>query len=408
MNEVTSKSSRSVLQQNAPDRMVENDRKTKSKSNDSVVQHSTVDGLNMKRVSLASRRGASHQLIPSKFEDCFEESGKQAKKLLVEYAATQAKTVIAKGREEDGKDAPTEVISALGSEEIIYSAAADCGMFAAVFTAYSHHYNLRSSPDDWWFCVIKRVACAIDRNSKKESVRNMFVEHAEKKTIEVQVDDPGIYASDYRWFFDEITKEIKENVKVPEFVDGMTADFGTTTAVQKIVSQITLMYSVNEYFRFRRLCGCGIPAAEMLGTEEDWMKLTSKLKVLRTLLEPIENDLGLPSEWWDLVQNVFCNLQATYKGEPDEKWWSHIMSYQEEYASGILIITLPNCDTNGTTMNSPRWDCKSVQVSHPCTVAQKCHGNFNLLTAISICSRQFQFAHGSFNFAHDEVTVDFS
>ena len=76
------------------------------------------------------------------------------------------------------------------------------------------------------------------------------------------------------------------------------------------------------------------------------------------------------------------------------------------------------------------------------TVAQKYHGNFNLLTAvsicsrqfqfaygsfnlptavsisltavsisltaISICSRQFQFAHGSFNFAHAEVTVDFS
>ena len=31
------------------------------------------------------------------------------------------------------------------------------------------------------------------------------------------------------------------------------------------------------------------------------------------------------------------------------------------------------------------------------TVAQKCHGIFNLLTAISICSRQFQFAHGNFN-----------
>ena len=43
------------------------------------------------------------------------------------------------------------------------------------------------------------------------------------------------------------------------------------------------------------------------------------------------------------------------------------------------------------------------------------HGSFNLLTAVSICSRQFQFAHGSFNFAHgsfnfahDKVTVDFS
>ena len=32
------------------------------------------------------------------------------------------------------------------------------------------------------------------------------------------------------------------------------------------------------------------------------------------------------------------------------------------------------------------------------TVAQKCHGNFNFLTAISTCSRQFHFAHGNFSF----------
>ena len=39
------------------------------------------------------------------------------------------------------------------------------------------------------------------------------------------------------------------------------------------------------------------------------------------------------------------------------------------------------------------------------TVAQKCHGNFNLLTAVSICSRQFQFAHGSFNYTHGNFTL---
>ena len=32
------------------------------------------------------------------------------------------------------------------------------------------------------------------------------------------------------------------------------------------------------------------------------------------------------------------------------------------------------------------------------TVAQKCHGNFNLFTAISIYSWQFQFTHGNFNY----------
>ena len=91
-------------------------------------------------------------------------------------------------------------------------------------------------------------------------------------------------------------------MKVPEFVDGMTADFSTTTAVQKIVSQITLMYSVQKYLCFKMLCLGEIPAVEMLGTEDDWSKLQSKLKVLRTLLEPIENDLGLSSKWWDLVE----------------------------------------------------------------------------------------------------------
>ena len=322
------------LQRNANDTLMDDEKTETSKANETVVRHSgaTADGLNIKLVSLAS-----HKMVPSKFHDCFKKGGKQAKQLATEYAAEKAFSIIADGRKEHDTSAPspTRIISALGSDEEVYSAGADCGMFAAVFTAYSHHYRLRTSPDDWWFCVIKRVACAIDRNSSKASVRNMFVDHEGKKTIELQVNDPTIYTVDYNFLFDQITKQLKENLKVPEFVDGVTADFGTTSAVQKIVSQITLMYSVNQYFDFGGMLGCGIPAIEMLGREEDWMKLSSKLKVLRTLLEPIGNGLGLSWKWWDLVQKVFWNLEATYRGNPDEEWWSHIMSYKEEYASGM-------------------------------------------------------------------------
>ena len=39
------------------------------------------------------------------------------------------------------------------------------------------------------------------------------------------------------------------------------------------------------------------------------------------------------------------------------------------------------------------------------TVAQKCHGNFNLLTAVSICSRQFQFRSRQFQFAHGSFNL---
>ena len=270
----------------------------------------TADGLKLKSVVL------TEHLIPSKFEDS-KLVAKPANELFKRFADSSF----------------MHVVPALGSTENVYSLG-NCGLFSAIITSYNNHWKLRTSPDDWWFCVIKRVACAIDKNANKESVRKMFVDHEGKKTIEVVVPDTNIYTVDYSWFFDQIAKGIKENVKVPEFVDGMTADFSTTTAVQRTVSQITLMYSVQKYFHFKMMLMCGIPAVEMLGTEDDWSKLQSKLKILRTLLEPIENDLGLSSEWWDLVEKVFRELLATYQGRPDKEWWSHIISYQNRFGSG--------------------------------------------------------------------------
>jgi len=39
----------------------------------------------------------------------------------------------------------------------------------------------------------------------------------------------------------------------------------------------------------------------------------------------------------------------------------------------------------------------SVRTTHNPTVAQKCHGNLNLITATPIQPRQFQFDHGNLN-----------
>ena len=283
----------------------------KNESKSPVIGLCTIaDGLKINSVELAEH------LIPSKFEDS-------------KLVAKPANELFKCSADSSFKD----MVPALGSTENVYSFG-NCGLFSAIITSYNYHWKLRTSPDDWWFCVIKQVACAIDKNAEKESVRKMFVDHEGKKTIEVVVPDTSIYTVDYSWFFDQMAKRMQENVKVPEFVDGMTADFSTTTAVQKIVSQITLMYSVKEYFQYKMVLACGIPAVEMLGTEDDWSKLQSKLKVLRTLLEPIENDLGLSSEWWDLVEKVFRELLATYQGRPDKEWWSHIISYEESFGSG--------------------------------------------------------------------------
>ncbi|KAJ7374207.1 hypothetical protein OS493_007280 [Desmophyllum pertusum] len=245
----------------------------------------TAEGLKVNTVLLADN------LLPSKFEDS-KFVPRQANELLKEYAKYSL--------ERKAGEKPKEMIAALGSTETIYSPT-DCGLFAAVLTAYNNHWKLRTSPDDWWFCVIKRVASAIDKNAKKESVRKMFVDHEEKKTIEVEVPDSTIYTVDYSWFFDQIAKGIQENVKVPEFVDGMTADFSTTTAVQKIVFADYIDVFSSRVF-------------QLYDDDDVWNSCSG--------------------DWWDLVEKVFSELLDTYQGKPDREWWSHIMSYERAFMSG--------------------------------------------------------------------------
>ena len=152
------------------------------------------------------------------------------------------------------------------------------------------------SPDDWWYCIIHIVASAIDSNSKSEAVRKFFVNHEGKKELELQC-GPSIYGVDYSWFFDQFSNKIADNIKKPEYVSAMTSDFTTTSASQRIISQITIMNSLQEYFSFSACFLCGIPAVEMMGQREDWVKLGQKCKELKTILEPIDKDIGV-NGWW--------------------------------------------------------------------------------------------------------------
>ncbi|XP_046864722.1 LOW QUALITY PROTEIN: uncharacterized protein LOC124459261 [Xenia sp. Carnegie-2017] len=174
----------------------------------------------------------------------------------------------------------------LGSEDLIYSSA-DVGLFSSIFL-YNSHLKLRTSPEDWWFVVIRKVAIAIDKHSKHENVRKMFVEHEGKKTLDVKVNSNNIYDVNYTTFFDAMSCEISKNVKVPGYVDLISADFSSSTPVQKIVSQITWIKVIIIY------CHC--------------LHFLFFIKIFKKLL-------------------------ATYCGKPDCEWWSKIVS-KEGFGSG--------------------------------------------------------------------------
>ena len=187
---------------------------------------------------------------------------------------------------------------------------------------------MRTGPEDWWYTIIQTVALAIDNNSKNNQVRKFFVQHEGKKELAVNVGagELNVENIDYSWLFDQFSKGIEANINVPEYVQQMIPDFTTTTSIHRIVSQITLMSSIQEYFEYTASSMCGIPAIEMKGTREDWVNLVLKVKALRQTLQPIETVIGLGRNWWKKVEDIADRLLDSFNGNPNEDWWSKIIT----------------------------------------------------------------------------------
>ena len=150
----------------------------------------------------------------------------------------------------------------------------DMGFFSSIYECYNNHWALITVPDDWWYTIIRTIALAIDDNAKNEKVRNFFVNHEGKKELIVEVDPNNI---DFEKFYREMTNQIQENIKLDGYVDAVRSDFSTSTSTHRIVSEITVMSSMQEYFEYVMAMACGIPYIEFLGTEEDWRHLKIKL-----------------------------------------------------------------------------------------------------------------------------------
>ena len=217
----------------------------------------------------------------------------------------------------------------LGSMDMVTDTKHDAGLLSSIYEAYGNHYNLRTGPEDWWYTIIQTVALAVDSNSKSEEVRKFFVQHEGKKTLAVQVGTGPLRVEDidYSWLFDQFSQKIEENINVPEYVQQIIPDFSTTSKIHKIVSQITLMTSVQEFFEYLSFSLCGIPSIEMKGTEDDWIYLGLKIKSLRRTLEPLE--FIIFDNWWDKVEEIAAKLLDTFRGNPDEDWWSRIITEEK-------------------------------------------------------------------------------
>ena len=201
--------------------------------------------------------------------------------------------------------------------------------FYGMYNAYADHRPFVLSPDMIWLLISQGFARHVNANPEK--LRHFFVEFSGKTTLEVQANGNLLDMSENKWteIFPQFTSQIAEHTG-EELIDILTCNFSTTTPVEKVVSEITIMEAMEPYFEYIvMVIVCGIPEITLLGTTEDWQKILDKTKYLS------KYDL----EWWtkELVPILEEFVKAS-KGDIKKIFWRNMFKYHSKKKYGAPKI----------------------------------------------------------------------
>jgi hypothetical protein len=179
--------------------------------------------------------------------------------------------------------------------------------------AYWHHRPITLSPDMIWVLIAQGFSHYVNANA--EALRDRMVDFEGKKELTCICDVESIEQIDWEKTVDSFSIKIAENTK-GDIAEIIKADFSTTTQIERIASEITLMSAVKDYFVFTAaMIGCGIPYVVLEGTPNDWQRVYDKAMQLR------DYDL----EWWiDELEPVLRQIVASSKGEVDKRFWRNM------------------------------------------------------------------------------------
>lgn len=202
--------------------------------------------------------------------------------------------------------------------------------------AFNDHRPLTLSPDIFWLMISQGVATHIKANPEK--MRDYLVDFEGKKTLRVREDSfvKGSKENDWPKVFPQFVKQIKENSKKNDLVDILNGKFSTTTSVEQVAFQVSIMDTYSNFFDYDLDSFCGIPSITLQGSPEDWQLLIEKTEALA------KYDL----DWWvkDLTP-ILKKIHESSKGQVDKFFWESFFKYHSrsggDKLTGWLIKFFP-------------------------------------------------------------------
>ena len=192
-------------------------------------------------------------------------------------------------------------------------------MFDLLRTAYADHRPVTLSPDAVWLIVSQGFSRYV--NAHAEEMRPLLVAHEGKQTLSVVSQDDLLSPKvDWSRLMQDFTRKLRQQTK-GDLVQTVTADFSTTTATERIASQVVLMDVFKQYFNYEVITVvCGIPHITLTGTPQDWHRVLSKAQQLKVY----------PSvaPWIAQLEPVLQEFIQAAEGRPRQAFWQSIVRQQ--------------------------------------------------------------------------------
>lgn len=213
-------------------------------------------------------------------------------------------------------------------------------MVEAIHTAFAEHYPLVLSPDDVWLCLAQGFAMHVEADT--EALRSRFLRHEGKLELEIIRDQfvKGSPDNDWQGCFAEWSDAIAAHIGKKR--DLVVSSFSTTGPIERSASELVLMSAMKNYFDFKLLTRCGIPAITLLGTVDDWRAIQRRAEVFA------EFDLA---DWVQVLLPVLDQFVAAAAGRADRGFWQSI--YKQKggsggpYVTGWINVLFPYLDGGG-------------------------------------------------------------
>jgi len=229
-----------------------------------------------------------------------------------------------------------EHVPVTGSDVGDGSPTVDLGFVDAAVLAYNRHHGLVWRPDDVWQAIVTQLSFYIQKNA--EALRARFVDHDGQKEL-VVYSYGTLFTAPWDAIAKLFLKEIKKHMKDPSVTAWITPDFTTTTDTDRVAASIAAMATFQAYFSFTCHIMCGLPSVELLGTEEDWLKLAERVK----RIPEFDAGDGHLKEWAEMLGPVIDEIVATKQGKSNMDWWQRIANYEgggsgPTYISGWITV----------------------------------------------------------------------